>query len=323
MPAPDVDESLQASVSETQQNNSVQGGFAGMSQSLKHAVQPAADDLAGINADIQVSESPLGKSTEYPDKYTPSLLHPLSRSDARAALGLQHLEQMRGEDVWTAYEFSWLNSDGKPLIAGLRLHIPCHSVAMVESKSLKLYLNSYAQTRFETQAEVLNTLDQDLSQSFQSPVMVELFEIQQLGAAHGKFPGICLDEQDVVITTYERDPDLLVLDPDKVNVKESCYTDLFRSLCPVTAQPDWASISIEYAGPAIDRGALLKYLVSYRNHQAFHETTIEQIFSDILEYCAPTDLSVYGRFVRRGGLDINPFRSTSQDTAPALRLARQ
>lgn len=286
-------------------------------------LQQVADELDDINADIQVSESPLGKQTEYPTQYTPSVLHPMSRQQSRDALGLLHVDSLRGEDLWTGYEFSWLNADGKPMVAGVRLHVPCQSEALVESKSLKLYLNSFAQTRFDTQAEVLNTLDQDLGLAFRAPVIVELVDLHQLPAAADTLAGTSLDQQDVVISQYTRDPELLQLAEGKVNVKERCFTDLFRSLCPVTGQPDWASVQIEYAGPAIDRAGLLKYLISYRNHQAFHETTIEQIFCDLMEYCAPHELSVYGRFVRRGGLDINPFRSNFEDQAPDIRLSRQ
>ena len=135
--------------------------------------------------------------------------------------------------------------------------------------------------------------------------------------------GTCLDQLDVVINQYTRDPELLQLAEGKVTVNEQCFTDVFRSLCPVTGQPDWASVHIAYAGPAIDRESLLKYLVSYRNHQAFHETTIEQIFDDLMEYCAPHQLTVHGKFVRRGGIDINPVRSNTEETAPSIRLSRQ
>ncbi len=280
----------------------------------------------GVKVDsVDINEGVLGKVSAYVDTYTPSLLHALPRQEARQAAGLNPtaLAGTKGEDLWTGYEFSWLDTQGKPLVAGLRLGVPCQSAAIVESKSLKLYLNSYAQTKFETHADVLRTLDRDLSLAFRSPILVELLELSQLNVAVQRLGGICLDDLDVFIKTYERDVDLLEMEMDQVVVKEALFTNVFRSLCPVTGQPDWASVLVDYVGPAINRASLFKYLVSYRCHQAFHETTIEQIFTDILNVCQPQRLSVYGRFQRRGGLDINPFRSTHEDSAPVTRLPRQ
>ncbi|MEM9624140.1 MAG: NADPH-dependent 7-cyano-7-deazaguanine reductase QueF [Pseudomonadota bacterium] len=267
----------------------------------------------------------LGKATSYPSTYTPSLLHSLLRADTRREAGLSTVvtAAVKGEDLWTGYEFSWLDNQGKPMVAALRLRIPCQSDAVVESKSLKLYLNSYAQTRFDTRAEVLRTLDGDLSLAFRSPILVELIDLQQLNVDVAQLSGMCLDDLDVFIKTYERDPQLLALEESEVEVSEAFYTDLFRSLCPVTGQPDWASVAVEYTGPAIQRDSLLRYLVSYRNHQAFHETTIEQIYADLLNRCKPRRLSVYGRFQRRGGLDINPIRANYAISAPVARLPRQ
>lgn len=268
-------------------------------------------------------EGPLGKATVYPATYTPSLLHPIDRSAARDQVGVAQASQLHGEDLWTGYEFSWLDTQGKPLVAGLRIRIPCQSAAMVESKSLKLYLNSFAQTKFESQAAVLHTLDQDLNLAFQAPAIIELMELSQLSVPVQQMPGVCLDDIDLRTDTYERAPDFLSLEDVDVSVHETLHSHIFRSLCPVTAQPDWASVSIEYSGVPINRAGLLKYLISYRNHQAFHETTIEQIFCDIMAACAPSRLAVYGRFLRRGGLDINPFRSSHEAEAPMCRLPRQ
>jgi 7-cyano-7-deazaguanine reductase len=268
-------------------------------------------------------EGPLGKVTAYPATYTPSLLHPIDRSAARDQVGVAQASQLHGEDLWTGYEFSWLDTQGKPLVAGLRIRIPCQSPAMVESKSLKLYLNSFAQTKFESQAAVLHTLDQDLNLAFQAPVIIELMELAQLTVPVQQMPGVCLDDIDLRTDTYEREPDFLSLEDVDVSVHETLHSHIFRSLCPVTAQPDWASVSIEYSGVPVNRAGLLKYLISYRNHQAFHETTIEQIFCDIMATCAPSRLAVYGRFLRRGGLDINPFRSSHEAEAPMCRLPRQ
>ncbi len=272
-----------------------------------------------------LDEGPLGKPSVYPSTYTPSLLHSMDRAMARAQVGVD-VAECKGEDLWTGYEFTWLNTDGKPCVAGVRLRVPCHSRAIVESKSLKLYLGSFAQTKFENLADVLRTLDQDLTLAYRGPVMLELLDLVQLTAPVQQFSGVCLDDLDVRIKTYERDPSLLsVEDPGATEhvVHESLFTHLFRSLCPVTAQPDYASVYIEYLGSPIAREGLLQYLVSYREHQAFHETTIEQIYADLLEKCRPRQLTVYGRFQRRGGLDINPFRSTHEDSATLCRLPRQ
>ena len=278
---------------------------------------------ASIDASGAFSEGPLGQATEYPSTYTPSLLHSMSRAIARARAGVTAAKDLRGEDVWTGYEFSWLDNQGKPVVAGLRLRVPCQSSALVESKSLKLYLNSFSQTRFESQTAVLHTLDQDITLAFRAPVLIELLELVQLGANQHELPGVCLDNLDIRTDQYTRAPELLSVDDDSVTVNETLFTHLFRSLCPVTAQPDWASVSIEYTGAPINRAGLLKYLVSYRNHQAFHETTVEQILCDLREQCRPERLSVCGRFQRRGGLDINPFRSDCADSTDLWRTSRQ
>lgn len=283
---------------------------------------------AGIMADEksplrEKDLGPLGHLVEYPCTYTPSLLHAIDRADARARSGIEQARDLHGEDLWTGYEFSWLNTDGKPVVAGLRIRVPCQSSAMVESKSLKLYLNSFTQTKFENQAEVLRTLDQDLTLAFHSAIMIELLELSQLAAPVQSMAGICLDDLDIRTQVYERNPSSLATEEGDLVVNESFHTHLFRSLCPVTAQPDWASISIEYRGAPIEREGLLKYLISYRTHQAFHETTIEQIYFDIWTCCQTQSLAVYGRFQRRGGLDINPFRASNEGSAPLIRLPRQ
>lgn len=264
----------------------------------------------------------LGKVSDYVETYTPSLLHSLPRTAAREKMGIS-TDRMLGEDVWTGYEFSWLTERGKPAVAGIRLRVPAHSPMLVESKSMKLYLMSFAQTRFDSRADVLRTLDQDLATAFRAPVLVELLDFVQLGGIAQQMPGRCLDDLDVLITRYEHAPDLLQLAGSEVQVRETLHTHLFRSLCPVTGQPDWASISVDYVGPAIDESSLLQYLISFRSHTGFHEATIELIFADILQRCSPQQLTVYGRFQRRGGLDINPFRSTHENAAPVYRLARQ
>ena len=258
---------------------------------------------------------PLGQNSDYVETYTPSLLHSMERR-AQAFEGM-------GEDIWTGYEFSWLNTQGKPEVAALRLRINCESACLVESKSMKLYLGSFAQTKFESRTEVMSTLDKDLSMAFRAPVIVEVLDLQQLPQPAVRMPGRCLDDLDVRVQTYHHDPSFLRAESNGAVVHETLHSHIFRSLCPVTAQPDWASICIEYRGQAIDEEGLLKYLISYRQHAAFHESTVELIYNDILEFCAPESLSVNARFQRRGGLDINPFRSNQEQMAPEYRMLRQ
>jgi 7-cyano-7-deazaguanine reductase len=266
---------------------------------------------------------PLGKAVAYVSTYMPSLLRSIPRADARVAAGVPDPLPFRGEDIWTCYEFSWLNTRGCPQVAVVQLRAPCTSPQMVESKSLKLYLNSFAQTEFASRAELLRTLDSDLSLAFRAPVIISLLPVDQPPVA--QLPGRCLDTLDVAIDRYEPHAGLLALERNAGDrhVRDAVHSHLLRSLCPVTGQPDWASILIQYAGKPISHEALLRYLVSFRNHAAYHEATIEQIFIDIQRQCAPDQLTVFGRYLRRGGIDINPFRSTNESVAPALRLARQ
>lgn len=260
-------------------------------------------------------ESPLGQKSEYVDSYSPSLLHPLPRRVGQFD-GL-------GEDLWLAYEFSWLNPRGKPEVGAVRIQVDPVSPCIVESKSMKLYLGSYAQSSFATRAEVEKTLGQDLTVGFGAPVQVALLDISELPPTTSGMDGRCLDTLNITIETYRPDQDLLALRASASLTEETLYSHLFRSLCPVTGQPDWASVMVQYRGAAIDDASLLKYLISYRQHGAYHESTIEQIFLDILAACRPERLSVYGRFQRRGGIDINPFRSTHETRAPDYRLLRQ
>lgn len=269
---------------------------------------------------------PLGKESRYVATYTPSVLRSIARADARTPMGIGDPLPFSGEDAWNCYEFSWLDPQGKPEVAMLRIQAPCNSSHMVESKSLKLYLNSFAQTRFSGRAELLKTLDADLALSFHSPVIVAMLDVEH-GAErqplHVQMPGHCVDHLDVACDVYERDPALLSCEATETIVRETLHSHVFRSVCPITGQPDWASVLVQYVGRPIVAESLLRYLVSYRNHAAFHESTIEQIFVDVSVRCAPEQLTVYGRFLRRGGIDINPFRSTHEYIAPDLRLPRQ
>lgn len=263
----------------------------------------------------------LGKQTTYSDRYDPSLLCQISRADARQS---SPLLPFKGVDLWTAYEISWLNTDGLPQIAIGEFIFPCNSEYIVESKSFKLYLNSYAQTHFESTEQVTARMINDLSAAAGIEVDVILYQVSEYNAfkAISEPQGLLIDQQSVAINCYQPDPELLQVDSNLI-VEETLYSHLLKSNCPVTNQPDWASVYISYKGPKIDPQSLLKYIVSFRQHQDFHEQCIEKIFSDIMAYCDAQQLTVYARYLRRGGLDINPFRSTCYDTAPSYRQVRQ
>lgn len=278
----------------------------------------------------ELKTGPLGESSQYAEGYSPNRLFPMPRAEGRSAVGLRGALGWYGQDVWTGYEFSWLNERGKPEVAVLRLTVAAESSHIVESKSMKLYLNGYAQTRFDSTSKVRDRLAEDLTHVFGGAVVVELVALAEPSLGVRELTGKSLDELDVEITDYQRNPDLLVLavtqgakGAKETPVTQVLTTHLFRSLCPVTAQPDWASVIVSYSGAAIDQGGLLKYLVSYRQHQAFHETTVERIYADIWERCQPEKLSVSGRFLRRGGLDISPTRSSESQPMDMSRLSRQ
>ena len=281
----------------------------------------------------ELKTGPLGESSQYAEGYSPKRLFPMPRAEGRSAVGLRGALDWYGQDVWTGYEFSWLNERGKPEVAVMRLTVAAESSHIVESKSMKLYLNGYAQTRFDSTSKVRDRLAEDLSHAFGGAVAVELVALAEPSLGVSELAGYCLDELDVEITDYQRNPDLLVLaatqgaketkETKEKPVTQVLTTHLFRSLCPVTAQPDWASVIVSYSGAAIDQAGLLKYLVSYRQHQAFHETTVERIYADIWERCQPERLSVSGRFLRRGGLDISPTRSSESQPMDMSRLSRQ
>ena len=265
-------------------------------------------------------------AVSYIDVYTPSLLMGLDRAQDRKKLGVDAAEPLpfKGFDIWNAYELSWLNEKGKPEVAVAQIQIPASSPAMPESKSLKLYLNSFNQTPFNRQVDVVRTLESDLGICVRAPVSVTLCsvrKIQQLGAA--MHPGTLLDDLDVDVQDYEVNPENLKLDSEGKKVQESLYSHLLKSNCPLTGQPDWASIVIQYRGEKIDRTGLLKYLISFRTHQGFHENCVERIYMDILSRCQPENLSIYAHFLRRGGIDINPFRSNHEDSALYVRSPRQ
>lgn len=277
------------------------------------------------NAGAQKDESPLGREVDYISVYTPSLLCPISRKDSRKVLGLDEEKlPFQGMDVWTAYELSWLDTKGKPLVAIAKFYFPANSHSMVESKSLKLYLNSYNQTRFNNVGEAIKTLESDLSTASGGPVIAHVTPLNKVvQAGLGHFAAENIDGLDITVTDYTVNPELLKIDEAMPMVRESLCSDLLKTNCPVTGQPDWASVMINYFGRPIDREGLLKYFISYREHRDYHENCVESMYCDIMEHCKPERLTVTARFTRRGGLDINPFRTNCGEEETELRLARQ
>jgi 7-cyano-7-deazaguanine reductase len=264
--------------------------------------------------------SPLGKPTSYPAHYDPALLFSFERAAQRSTLPLDAGLPFSGVDIWTAHEITWLDRRGKPQIAVGEFRVGADSPAIIESKSLKLYLGSFAQERVGVAAEMARIIEADLVRACSAPVSVALLSPSD-ALRVGDLPGASIDEIDVACDTFRPDPALL--SRGTAAVEETLRSALFRSTCPVTGQPDYADVLVRYRGPRIDRGALLKYLVSYREHAAFHEACVERIFVDIALRCRPDRLTVYARFVRRGGIDINPFRSNFETAPRGERTPRQ
>jgi 7-cyano-7-deazaguanine reductase len=281
--------------------------------------------------------SQLGKASAYADEYDASLLLPIARAGKREEIGVGTQAPFLGADMWTAYELSWLNLRGKPQVALAQVVVPCETPNIIESKSFKLYLNSFNNTRFADASDVLARLRADLSEAawrgavlpatasappsvgvkLMLPDMFDREPLQELD-------GLNLDRLDVECTRYTPAPDLLTANTDEAPVSEVLTSHLLKSNCLVTGQPDWGSVQISYTGPQIDQEGLLQYLVSFRNHNEFHEQCVERIFMDIWNRCKPSKLAVYARYTRRGGLDINPFRTSyPQALPPAVRTARQ
>lgn len=263
-----------------------------------------------------LQDAPLNHRVAYIDKYDKHLLFPLARQIKRDEINISSPLPFVGYDRWTAYELSWLNVKGKPEVAVGIFWIPCESPCIIESKSLKLYLNSYNQTVFASRDAVYDCLVRDLSEATGASVEVELYDVSIANEACVMEPrfqslteGIFLDNLDVTCTTYTVDPSLLTTSEKHVK-NHSVYSHLLKSNCLVTGQPDWGSIFIQYTGPHISEATLLQYLVSFRNHNEFHEQCVERIFSDVMRYCHVERLLVYACYTRRGGLDINPLRAT-------------
>ncbi len=268
-------------------------------------------------------EAPLGRIVAYASRYDAGLLHPIARAAGRAELGLGATLPFTGVDVWNAYELSWLDLRGKPEVAIAEFRIPATSPNLVESKSFKLYLNSFNQERLASIDLLRATLERDLSMAAGAPVETILVRADRfVRARDDPFDGTAIDDLAIDIDRYgPPDPDCLASTQDAA--EETLVSHLLKSNCPVTGQPDWASVQIRYAGPRIDRSGLLRYLVSFREHAGFHEQCVERIFVDLLQRCAPERLAVYARYTRRGGLDINPWRSTDAATPPNPRTPRQ
>jgi 7-cyano-7-deazaguanine reductase len=291
-----------------------------------------ADSTPAVHPSVhQPEHSQLGKASTYKDRYDPTLLFPLPRAPKREEIGVSGALPFMGADLWTAYELSWLNPRGKPQVAIAHITVPCETPNIVESKSFKLYLNSYNHTVFPDAQAVQEHLRRDLSEAVwrgserTGSVGVQLvlpgqFDAQTVQA----LDGLSLDRLDVECRHYTPAPHLLRADHDQPPVHEVLVSDLLKSNCLVTGQPDWGSVRIAYSGAPIDQAGLLQYLVSFRNHNEFHEQCVERIFMDVWTRCQPTRLSVYARYTRRGGLDINPWRTSHPQAAPAnVRNARQ
>lgn len=283
------------------------------------------DKSAQAQRDKTLQASPLGDHTQYVNQYDRSLLFPIERDQGWQQRGLARadLPFMTGScvDIWNGYEISWLNQQGKPLVRVAQFRFSGHAKYIIESKSFKLYLNSYNLSQFASQDQVAAQMQDDLSQACEGQVEVIFSHLDDVQTIE-TLPGECIDECDIQVTEYSPNPQLLTVDSEDI-VDESLYSHLLKSNCPVTGQPDWASISIEYKGSQINKSALLAYLISYREHGDFHEQCVETIFMDIWQQCQPQALTVYARYVRRGGLDINPYRSSLESSVENTRLSRQ
>ena len=271
---------------------------------------------------------PLGQATQYPDQYDPSLLFPIARSENRLKLGIQANQALPfvGVDIWNAFELSWLNKRGKPQIALAEFQIPADSPNMIESKSFKLYLNSLNNARFEDEAEVRERLITDLSAVAGSKIATRI-NLAEVVAKKGmqEMSGVLMDRLDIEIDpSLSADPTLLEVNASFGPIEQCLVSHLLKSNCPVTGQPDWASVQIRYQGRPILEEGLLRYLIGFRQKGEFHEHCVETIFTDIKRQCKPEKLSVYARYTRRGGLDINPFRTDHNSPWPDnTRHARQ
>lgn len=270
------------------------------------------------------SQSELGKETDYDQPYNPSRLFPIPRSIKRQEIGVDPVKlPFYGVDIWNHYEVSWLNPKGKPRVAIAEIILPCESPNIIESKSMKLYFNSLNNSKFESPEILEKIISLDLSEAAGAPVQITLKKLTD-EKTQANLTGEHIDDLDISCSEYLVNSNFLTISSEKI-MEETLCSDLLKSNCLVTNQPDWGSIQIHYKGPQINKEGLLKYLISFRNHNEFHEQCIERIFVDILKHCQPQKLTVYGRYTRRGGLDINPYRSTESVSLENIntRLVRQ
>lgn len=272
-----------------------------------------------------LSHLTLGQATRYRETYDNSLLQAVPRALNREQLAItDNLPFSIGADIWTAYEISWLNPKGLPQVAIADVEIDFRSENLIESKSFKLYLNSFNQTKFESFEQVQHIMQQDLQHCARGEVKVRLNSLafyQQSRIA--QFNGECIDNSEIEINDYAFNSALLENCTNGVETEETLVSHLLKSNCLITNQPDWGSLLIHYAGKQINREKLLRYIVSFRQHNEFHEQCVERIFCDLMHFAKPQKLTVYARYTRRGGLDINPFRSNFEPIPANLRLARQ
>ncbi|MCL1124358.1 NADPH-dependent 7-cyano-7-deazaguanine reductase QueF [Shewanella surugensis] len=274
----------------------------------------------------ELSELTLGKASEYESIYNPKLLQGVPRTLNRDAIALTADNlPFKGSDIWTGYELSWLNPKGKPMVAIAEFSLPFNTDNLVESKSFKLYLNSFNQTHFDNIKEVRETLIRDLSACAQGEVSVNIIEPRQFSNQRIiDLPGTCIDNLDIEVDNYDFNPEYLQNSTDdKIIVAETLNSNLLKSNCLITHQPDWGSVMIRYQGPKINKEKLLRYLISFRQHNEFHEQCVERIFVDLKRFCQCAKLTVYARYTRRGGLDINPYRSDFETPSDNHRVARQ
>ena len=272
---------------------------------------PASDSVPPL------ATSPLGRKVDYSSCYAPELLFPIARAPKRAELGIVRNPPFYGLDLWNAYELSWLNPHGKPVVAIGSFHVPACSPRLVESKSLKLYLNSLNGSRFDSLEDVRQRIAADLTAAVGARVGVTIEPLSGRSQRRlEQIPGDLIDDIDVDIDTYLPQPDFLGADAAAATVEETLVSHLLKSNCLITGQPDWATLAVRYRGRPIDRAGLLRYVVSYRDHDEFHEQCVERIFMDIRRRCRPESLAVWARYTRRGGIDINPFRADAEDASP-------
>jgi len=273
---------------------------------------------------MSTNSSPLGKEVEYASTYAPELLFPIPRAIKRQEIGIEeNALPFKGFDVWNAYEISWLNANGMPQVCIGRFTFDATSPFIIESKSLKLYLNSFNNTKIDSPKKLQSLIEQDLSHKSKSQVKIELLDVEDSFHFFKYDDGLLLDKLDITMD-IPSDVDSSYLKTSTIIAEEKLYSNLFKSNCLVTNQPDWASIYIEYKGAQIEHQGLLKYLISYRNHNGFHEQCVERVYFDIIKLCNPSDLTVFAKYTRRGGIDICPHRSSKIIENPRLeRINRQ